>query len=117
MREIITHLIKESFSINHPQVSIDTKNAILKLIFNQKSDKSAWVENFPIRYLDEMKSVLESPPNIIFENNILDKIQFYETIYRNDFLLTPETKLLNEYRKSLIKTYVKKSLFKIINNE
>ena len=90
VREIITHLIKESFSINHPQVSIDTKNAILKLIFNQKSAKSAWVENFPIRYLDEMKSVLESPPNIIFENNILDEIQFYETIYRNDFLLTPK---------------------------
>ena len=90
VQEIISHLIKASFSINHPQVSIDTKNAILKLIFSQKSDKSTWVENFPIRYLDEMKSVLESPPNIIFENNILDEIQFYETIYRNDFLLTPK---------------------------
>ena len=102
VREIISHLIKASFSINHPQVSIDTKNAILKLIFSQKSDKSAWVENFPIRYLDEMKSVLESPPNIIFENNILDEIQFYETIYRNDFLLTP--KEWNQEAKDLYHT-------------
>ena len=88
--EIISHLIKDSFSIHHPKISIETKNAILKLFYNQKSDNSVWVENFPMRYLDEMKSVLESPPNLIFENNILDEIQSYELIYRNEFLLTPK---------------------------
>ena len=88
--DILSHLIKDSFSKYYPNISVETKNAIVDLLSKDDSGKSMWIENFPLEYLDEIRSIMEKPTNLVFQNNILDELQFFENEYRNEFLVTPK---------------------------
>ena len=73
MWEILSYLIKDSFSKHYSNISVETKNAIIDLLSKQNSDKSIWIENFPLKHLDDIKSIMGKSTNLVFNNDILDK--------------------------------------------
>tara|TARA_Y100001968_G_C19399148_1_gene740036 strand:+ start:85 stop:1881 length:1797 start_codon:yes stop_codon:yes gene_type:complete len=88
--DIISHLFKDSFSEYYPQSSAELKNAIIDILSMDNNDAMMlWIENFPLKYLDELRSIIKNPSYLVFQDQILDKMRLYEKIYRNEFLLTP----------------------------
>ena len=59
--DILSHLIIDSFSKYYSNISIEAKNAIVDMLSKEISDKSIWIENFPLEYLDEIKSIMGNP--------------------------------------------------------
>ncbi len=88
--DILSHLIKDSFSKHYSNISIESKTAIVNLLSKESSGMSIWIENFPLKYLDEIRSIMKKPTNLVFQNYMIDELQFFENEYRNEFLLTPK---------------------------
>ena len=76
--------ISYSNSSNHFEQVAD----LLKL--NSKNQYS-WIENFPLESLKSINEDIELINELIIDDNLFNYLMDYETLYRNYFLLTPDT--------------------------
>ena len=87
---LMSQLIKDSFIKYFPEIKDETNDGIISLLSNDNIHKGSWIENFPLQYLADIRLIMENSTNMVFQNNILEEMKFYEKKYRNELLLTPE---------------------------
>ena len=91
--ETVWGLIKQimigSLADHFPLLTGETVSALLKLLELENNLQFAWIEEFPLHFLPEIKPIIGDIRPVLFEEEIFESVLKQEKIYRNQFLLTP----------------------------
>ena len=59
---------------NYPDISQKLLTKLVDIILTEQLDEYAWIEEYPIRYLNEIKSIFENSFKFTINDDLLDEL-------------------------------------------
>ena len=90
LTSLINQILLQSFIETYPDISQKSLTKLVDIILTEQLDEYAWIEEYPIRYLNEIKSIFENSFKFTINDDLLSEVHKYEPKIRNYLMLNPQ---------------------------
>jgi len=90
LTNLINQILLQSFIEAYPDISQNALTKLVDIILTDQLNEYVWIEEYPIRYLNEIKSIFESSFKFTINDDLLSEVHKLEPKTRNYFMLTPK---------------------------
>ena len=87
---LINQKILQSFTELYPGVSEKALKKLVDIVLINQLDDNVWVEEYPLRYLNEINSIFQNSFKSIINDDLLYEVHKLESKVRNHLMLTPQ---------------------------
>jgi len=87
---LINQKILQSFIELYPGLSEKVLKKLVDIILINQLDDNVWVEEYPLRYLNEISSIFQNSFKPIINDDLLYEVNKLESKVRNHLMLTPQ---------------------------
>ena len=87
---LINQKILQSFTELYPGVSEKALKKLVDIVLINQLDDNVWVEEYPLRYLNEISSIFQNSFKSIINDDLLYEVHKLESKVRNHLMLTPQ---------------------------
>ena len=90
LTNLINQILLQSFIEAYPDISQNALTKLVDIILTNQLYEYVWIEKYPIRYLNEIKSIFENSFKFTINDDLLSEVHKLEPKARNYFMLTPK---------------------------